>query len=403
MKKIFFSLLLALFFLSASAQRIYFDYLQSEQQQPFFVTINNKIHSSTASGYIILSRLRDSTYNMTVGFPADKWPEQRFSVTINRKDHGYLLKYFPAKGWGLFDLQDLSVQMAAVSNAGTSSVPTEIKDVSRFTDILSKAADDPSLKERPVAVNLDETKKDIAVQPPVKKEEEKTIVIETPKIETKPTETKIEEIKSVETKSEEFKEPIEVEYKPSVITKAAESSTAEGIGITFIDHYQPGKEDTIQILIPVQRSAIEPEKPEPKEQKRFLEISIDSNQAKPAEERIESKVNIEKTIPAATKPQIKNNFPGIAAESDYFKLRKKMASETNDYNMIDEARKIFKNKCFSVTQVKNLSSLFLTDLGKYMFFDAFYAFVSDPGNYPVLESELKDQYYINRFRAMLRD
>jgi hypothetical protein len=71
--------------------------------------------------------------------------------------------------------------------------------------------------------------------------------------------------------------------------------------------------------------------------------------------------------------------------------------------MIDEARKIFKTRCFSVVQVKNLSALFLTDLGKYMLFDAFYSFVSDPENYPKLEDELKDQYYIKRFRTMLRN
>ena len=79
-----------------------------------------------------------------------------------------------------------------------------------------------------------------------------------------------------------------------------------------------------------------------------------------------------------------------------------MAAETNDDGMVDEAKKYFKTKCFAVSQIKNLSALFLNDNGKYKFFDAAYAHVSDPDNFSSLVAELKDEYYINRFKAMLR-
>ena len=78
-----------------------------------------------------------------------------------------------------------------------------------------------------------------------------------------------------------------------------------------------------------------------------------------------------------------------------------MASETTDEKMIDEGKRIFKTKCFSTVQVRNLSALFLTDAGKYKFFDAAYSFVSDLGNFQSLQSELKDDYYIKRFKAMI--
>ena len=79
-----------------------------------------------------------------------------------------------------------------------------------------------------------------------------------------------------------------------------------------------------------------------------------------------------------------------------------MAAETNDDAMVDAAKKYFKTKCFSTSQVRNLSSLFLNDNGKYKFFDAAYTYVSDSDNFPSLQAELKDDYYINRFKAMLR-
>ena len=79
-----------------------------------------------------------------------------------------------------------------------------------------------------------------------------------------------------------------------------------------------------------------------------------------------------------------------------------MAGENNDNNMVSEAGKVFKTKCFSTAQIKNLSTLFLTDEFKYKFFDAAYQHVSDSENFASLQSELKEEYYINRFKAMLR-
>ena len=86
----------------------------------------------------------------------------------------------------------------------------------------------------------------------------------------------------------------------------------------------------------------------------------------------------------------------------FFKLRKKMVGENSDNNMISEAGRVFRTKCFTTTQIKNLGTLFLSDEYKYKFFDAAYQYVSDTENFASLQAELKDEYYINRFKAMLR-
>jgi hypothetical protein len=113
MKRLTLSLLCVMALFIASAQKVYFVYLQVETEQPFFVKMNDKVYSSTASGYLILAKLYDSTYNFNIGFSQNKWPEQNFSITVNKRDHGYLVKNFDEKGWGLFDLQTLSVQMSS--------------------------------------------------------------------------------------------------------------------------------------------------------------------------------------------------------------------------------------------------------------------------------------------------
>lgn len=80
-----------------------------------------------------------------------------------------------------------------------------------------------------------------------------------------------------------------------------------------------------------------------------------------------------------------------------------MASADTDEAMISEAKKSYKVKCYSTTQLKNLAVLFLTDEGKYKFFDASYKAVYDVEAFASLQNELKDEYYASRFKAMLRN
>jgi Domain of unknown function (DUF4476) len=99
---------------------------------------------------------------------------------------------------------------------------------------------------------------------------------------------------------------------------------------------------------------------------------------------------------------INSDCKNFAMEDDFLKLRKKMVTKDVDDEMILIAKKVFKVKCFTVEQVKNLSVLFLKDSGKYAFFDMAYPFVADSHNYYILKNQLTETYYINRFQVMIR-
>jgi hypothetical protein len=111
----------------------------------------------------------------------------------------------------------------------------------------------------------------------------------------------------------------------------------------------------------------------------------------------------EKQKESNAKPvMINSDCKATATEDDFLKLRKKMAAENNDDDMITVAKKVFKSKCFTTDQIKNLSVLFLKDDGKYKFFDAAYPFTSDSYNFSSLETQLTDNYFISRFKVMIR-
>ncbi len=432
MKKI--SLILLLTFMAASvfSQKVFFVYIQSEANQPFFVQMKEKVFSSSASGYIILSKLTDTTHSFSIGFPRSS-AQYYFSVAINKKDHGYLLKDFGVKGWGLFDRQLLTVQMGGTTLPGSQETKTEVKkDASPFTEGLAKASDDPSLKER--LVKVAEEKKQPEVKPDVPvvvtekpaekvvpqvispKEEAPVVLKEEPKpLVVKEEPKQVMEVKETPVITEE--KPLittEKEYGKSVVRKRSESSTTEGFGLVYIDSFPNGSSDTIRLLIPEPTTIAGVITEEPKEEKKFLEISSNPEKKEEPkadipvvpvlkEEKQKDVVTIAPVVTSTEKPVAKNNCTTLAADADFFQLRKVMAAAESDDDMIGEARKACKSKCFSVQQIKNLSTMFLNEEGKYRFFDAVYNCASDLEKFSSLEAELKDEYYIKRFRAMLRN
>jgi len=454
----------------ANAQKIYFVYLQTENGDPFFVRINDNLYSSTPSGYLILARLKDSTYSFKLGFPG-KDVDLDFTTTINKKDHGYLIKNFGEKGWGLFDLQSLSIQMSSSPTKSSADIKNSNIQVDAFTDLLSKATDDPSLKQSPILVKEPEKKSQVIET--VVKEEKKPEATDAIVKEEKGTETtaqppdKREEKTSspvtTEQKNDSVVEkkviaPSEEVYKKSRVSKISGTANSEGVESVFIDQYSDGHKDTVRILIPAEKESIvareEAKTDSMKEDKKFLDI-LDTTQVinKPVQETKKeeprkwwpfSKSKDSETSEARSrtkkedsqKPEVtknktarmdkeqadvkkgdskkwglftkkKNDSGGVkrcqavAGNDDFLKLRRRMAAKTNDDGMLVEARKYFKEKCFTTEQIKNLSSMFLSSAGKYNFFEAAHNYVSDHEKFASLQSELRDEQYLNRFKALI--
>ena len=421
---------------SIRAQKVYFIYLQTDNHQPFYARMGEKIFNSNPSGYLILSNLRDSTYSINIGIQGSQAPDQPYSIAVNRKDQGFLVKNFGDKGWGLFNLNTMAVIMPLASPvAPIQAVKTEKREDNAFTNLLAKAADDSTIKERPVIerpiekkaepiVAVDTEKKEAPVNDtkeksthkqddivkevlPVEKKEEPKVdsaaIIKQIEEDKRMAQLKADSILAVKNREAEIlrQETLrrqdsidkamnsamtEVNYQKSVVKLKSESSTTAGIGLVFLDLQPDNTTDTIRILIPPDNKKVMPAEVKGDE-KKFLDInSVDSTKAG------DSNTAIAKS----------NNCKAVANDDDFFKLRKKMAAGSNDNNMIAEASKAFKTKCFSTLQIRNLSALFLNDEYKYKFLDAAFQRVSDVENFASLETVLKDDYYINRFKAMLR-
>jgi len=360
---IFFSLVLHIF---STAQQNRFVYIQTENQQPFFIKINNIIFSSSSSGYLIIPKIKDGVLQLVIGFPKNEWPQQTFSISVNKKDLGFVLKNMGEKGWGLSNLQTMEIIQAKSIVRQINSTVNDDDDP--FTQLLSDVVNTPELKQR-------------------------TVLIEEP----------VSEI-TKQAKTEES--VVKVETETVVLKLLLNSLNVTGREMVYIDGI-----DTIKIFIPVHEklksvaSNITPDNKKVEKEK-----SIDAVVADPKLKIDSAKVfstAAEVNDPPATTrgssiTMINSDCTANATEEDLIKLRKKMASEDNIDEMVSVAKKAFRLKCYSTEQVKNLSDFFLRDAGKYQFFDAAYPFVFDTGKFSSLQQQLTDPYYINRFQAMIR-
>lgn len=373
------------------AQEKHFVFIQSDNNLPFYVSLNGKLYSSAASGYMIIPALADGNYNFSVGFAKNAFPEQSFEFVIDKKDLGFNLKNFGEKGWSLFNLQSLNVTMAG------SSPSNEV----------AKAI---SEKEQP--------KDDFEPLISFDKKSKETVAKRKKDADTLATEQAVTNDKSNEQEAAKSNALTKADDNFAItdVKKVSESKDEDGVHLAYKD--DNGKNsDTIQIIIPSAKSPSNIEnsvsssetsnagntdassKPVASENVaaardslKFLDINPDKSKTDAATAVVDN------NTAAITNSKCKN----IATDEDFIRVRRKMAMQASDEKMINEAKKLYRNKCLTTSQIKKLSTLFLSDEGRYNFINASYNSASDVSEYSTLQSEFIDPAFVNRFKAMLQ-
>jgi len=397
------------------AQQKHFIYVQSEDKQPFAIVMNGKVYSSSDYGYIIVPKLADGDYNFTVSFPMNKFPDQAFTCSINKKDVGYFLKN-SNDGWALENMQTQKI---------TTTGATKVEEANAFTNMLSDVVSDSNLA--------------------------KTNTSSIPSTDaTNSTTTAAEKALPVGVAAA----PVFITDSIAQLEKISEATLDTGTTLLFVDKSQPGN-DTINVFIPSEtaaattiaadQSSVEPNKindtasvsetknnqPVTETQNTTPENATAANKNEAAE-AVTEKSSGDVSNPFYKPEAATNNSTAIAAspvitapannetsttttvggtkydcvhmlsDDDMNKLKRKMFSQDNDEDMVQYAVKAVSKKCITTDQVKTLGSLFSSDDGRYSLYDALYKYVYDYGNYPGLESQILDPYYKKRFAAMLR-
>ena len=363
-----------------NAQQKHFIYIESEDRQAFAVVMNGKVFSSSDYGYIIIPRLSDSTYNFTVSFPMNKFPDQAFKCIINKKDVGYKLQNINNNNWSLQNTQTQKVIK------GNSGMPED----NAFTNMLSDVTNDSTLKKKNIPVVSD--------------------VINTTTISKTGTDT-TSSLTSVQA-------PVKTAVSSNKqIQKISETKLDTGTNLVFVD--KSYGIDTIHVFVPSASTNTLLQNSNTVDTASNSAINTNSNDIiKPDSSVASSKNPFYKpgnnnssntvSVSSATinKPAInsavRQDCTNTVSDNDMDKIKRKMFVQNNESNMVQTALRYVNNKCITTDQVKILGNLFSSDDGRYNLYDALYKFAYDYGNYAGLESQMIDPYYKKRFEAMLR-
>jgi hypothetical protein len=454
-------LCIALFlFPSMRAQHYHFMYIQSDQQQPFYVKLGNEPLSSSAEGFLILPRLKDSAYEMVIGFPAKKFPEYRFRFAGFKKDRGMALKNFGEKGWGLFDYQTTEILIGEVipeKREAQSAKPVPLTS-DAFTLVLASVIDDPGLLATPLVympaadpASLVAAKSKTAESAPPTLAKAKpventpTTIVQSKPIALPAADALLTPLTAAK-KEDSVAAPVMLAKSDPAVTKIppAEAATGkpaeaprivqllkrqstEGMFISYVDRQGGGTADTISVLIPLsanendsimatERTA-EPSGDIPN-LLRTDSVAQATNTNTPGisgDTLVQSVQPVSVGIPLATNvnpPAAEDvasvrpnraNCVRMAAEKDLGAVRKKMVGIRDEDEMVAVALKDFKARCYTTEQVKAICFVFTRDEGRYKLIDAAYPYVYDPARFGDLESLLSDKYFIHRFKALIRE
>lgn len=437
-------------FAQDSSENKYFIYIQNEGGTPFYVKKNNVLLSSTPSGYMIIPQLPKGKYQLTIGLPGNKAPEASFAVNIQgADDKGFLLKADNDK-LNLYSLKDLSpVDPLAVASAAGN----------RIVDIPVSSGTSGKKKHKDIVTQNENIASD-ATSPVQSAPNEKPVSEESSDFAKMLNEITGKD-EPVVAKTPQQKEPQSVEDSGSALVTGTEkpiatpetSSPEEQLQIgseTNAGHTKPGKEEpafitfiprqsdttttgatpvdnSSKVLSPLKKdsetasenTSLILEKPSKEEAVVKSEDVSGSGQENSSSNDFEAALRAaESTVHHKTVQVVRDNdsteddnriqnIPNSdcknkADAEDFQKVRRKMASRSDQESMYRTAEKYFKGgTCYTSAQIKSLTYLFSSDEYKYKFLELAYPHVYDTSHFPALVKTMADEYYQGRFNALI--
>lgn len=122
----------------------FFVLIQADDNQAFYVRLNGQLYASSPAGHIILARLHDSLYAISIGLPGQTFPEKRYLLDIHRKDLALRLRFADSK-WELYDRQGQALPTVADPSATGRQSLAGVKKDDAFSQLMSAIVQDTAV------------------------------------------------------------------------------------------------------------------------------------------------------------------------------------------------------------------------------------------------------------------
>ncbi|MFI5195132.1 MAG: DUF4476 domain-containing protein [Chitinophagales bacterium] len=392
--------------------------IDADNKQPFTARIGDNLMASTQHGYLIIPQLQDSSYRVCIRFPREAIPEQIFPVRVNKKDRGFQLQGSDSS-WVLYNWQSKEVIHALKEVDSSRVLDQGVKRDDGFSRLMAAVVNDTSVMYNTYAGtgfsrDTRDTKDTATTAKTIKPDS--IAIVTSPRKKTPVDSVKLE------------KPPPEVLVAKSLvikpeIRKLREVSLKVSRKMVFLDASPEGSRDTITLFVYFETADVAGKK-KPHEDpmvtaRRLLKGDTASKkivlkgkekETVPVTETV--KTTLKDTIRTLAKDTVKTRVSDSAmapvachqeaSDPDVEALRSAILVANTLQDKISVASGAFIMKCFSVSQLKVLEDLFVSDMAKYRFLDAAYGHVSDPDHFRDLSETIMDKTYKKKFRVLMQ-
>jgi Domain of unknown function (DUF4476) len=372
--------------------------IEAENRQSFIVRIGDQFYASSAQGHLVLSQLKDSSYRLKLRFPKNNLPEQVFPVVIHHKDLGLQLKGSDSS-WVLYNWLTKETIHPVFEFDSSRILDLGVKKEDGFSRLMAAVVDDSTVMYNTYTENgfkqdsSNVKRRGIAVD-----STQLTVKSKLPSVNLPSPAKTISDNKSSlpPTAPATLRDqPSTVIRQPSSINPAIKKLREVSLKISRKIVYQEigkdGQIDTITLFVFFEKNDSVANKPG----------------AGPALANIKPVKSADTSV--INKTQVKNKTAiksggqaciQFATEEDLTFLRDAILKANAIEAKIGLASEAFAIKCFTVSQVRLLTSLFVSDKDKYKLMDAAHQHISDRDHFRELVDMLTDKNFQRKFLVM---
>jgi Domain of unknown function (DUF4476) len=118
--------------------------IDAENKQAFTVRIGDQLFSSSGHGHLVLSQLKDSSYLLNLRFPKNNRADQVFPVVVRKKDLGFQLKGADSS-WVLYNWQTKETIRPVTERDSSRILDMGVKRENGFSKLMASVVNDSSV------------------------------------------------------------------------------------------------------------------------------------------------------------------------------------------------------------------------------------------------------------------
>jgi hypothetical protein len=393
--------------------------IEAENKQPFTIRVGDHLYASSGHGHLVLYHFKDSSYRLNFRIARKQMAELVFPVVVRQKDLGFQIRSADSS-WVLYNWQTKQTIRPVNEPDSNRILEMGVKRDDGFSKLMAAVVNDTAVMYNTYTGNWfardsvlagGNTNNQVSSEtiPPVSVPAVaggKTSKISKQKAaDSAVSKNNIPTIANTQPPTANSQPPTPIGQPPTanrqLPTANGKPSTAQGIKklrevnlkisrkMVFLDMGNDGKLDTITLFVYY-------EKGDPLSGKSVAVQSPVKKKTSPAD-----------TVSTAN-AQAKNNAGSLfvsgcgemATSQDLEWLRSAILKANSEQDKIAAATNAFALKCFSVSQVRVLALLFVSDKARYRLMDAARQHISDKDHFRELADMYTDKNFQKKFLAM---